>query len=175
MNAGKDDGTEGKSLNFGLGGLLKGFGDLIDLIQNMAEEGKETYTKSGDISGNHNGRGIQGRYGITVRLGTGGDVKLDKFGNINSREEGPHWDSIMEPVVDVYDEGELLAVIAEVPGVTEEGIATDVEGKRLKLEARGSRRQYRRVINLPAEVEAIPTATSYNNGILELKFKKLPA
>ncbi len=175
MSSGKDDGTEFKGLNFGLGGLLKGLGDLIDLVHNMAEEGKDTYTKSGDILGNHNGRGVQGRYGITVRLGAGGDVKLDKFGNLNLREEGSNWDSVLEPVVDIYDEGDHLVVVAEVPGVTEEGITTDVEAGTLRLNAQGLQRQYRKVINLPADVETIPLATSYKNGILECKFTKLTA
>ncbi|MDA8212848.1 MAG: Hsp20/alpha crystallin family protein, partial [Clostridia bacterium] len=68
-----------------------------------------------------------------------------------------------------------LVVVAEVPGVTEEGITTDVEAGTLRLNAQGLQRQYRKVINLPADVETIPLATSYKNGILECKFTKLTA
>lgn len=153
-------------------GIFKGLSDLIDLVHNMAEEGKDTYTQSGDILGNHHGRGVQGRYGITVRLGAGGDNKLDKFGNLISREEGFNWDSVLEPVVDVYDEGDHLVVVAEIPGVTVEGITTDVEDGTLELNAQGDHRQYRKIINLPVDVETIPLATSYKNGILECKFTK---
>lgn len=171
MSSGKDDGTGFKELNLGLGGLLKGFGELINIVHNMAEEGKDTYTKSGDILGQHNGQGVQGKYGLTIRLGAGEDVKFDQLAD-RAGDEVFNLDTVVEPLGDVYDEGEFLVVVVEIPGVTEEVIAIDVTAETLNLNAQGVGRQYRKMIKLPAPVEKIPQATSYINGILQLKFKK---
>ncbi len=159
--------------DFGLGNLFKGLGDLVDLVQKMTEEGKDTYSKYGEISDLHQNKSIKGKYGFTVHMGTDTVGQLDKFRKLKFVEEVHNWDSVLEPLVDIYDEEDILIVVADVPGANEDMIGTSLEARELTLDIQGPQRKYWKKLSLPVEVDATPVAFSYNNGILELKFKKL--
>jgi HSP20 family protein len=74
--------------------------------------------------------------------------------------------------VDIFDEGDCILVIAEVPGAEEASISVELENHTLKLRAGGKYRAYRRDVGLPAEVEQGSLAWTLNNGIIELRLKR---
>ena len=77
----------------------------------------------------------------------------------------------MLPTVDIFDEGDRLQVIAELPGIDESDITHSVEGTHLILNAvRGERKIFKK-IDLGSAVKGEPT-THYKNGILEMQFTK---
>ena len=75
-------------------------------------------------------------------------------------------------MVDVFDEGEYLSVIAELPGVEESDIHLNVEGDILSLKAEGKDRKYSKEVLLSSEVEADSIKTQYKSGIMEIKLTK---
>lgn len=77
----------------------------------------------------------------------------------------------MLPTVDIFDEGDRLQVIAELPGVDERDITHSVEGTRLFLNAVRGDSKIVKMIDLGSEVKGDPT-THYKNGILEIRFTK---
>ena len=83
--------------------------------------------------------------------------------------EGPEE---IEPLVDVFDEGDHLRVVAELPGVWEGSIKAEVKGGKLTISADAPDRKYRREAPLPLVVEAEPTELTYKNGVLEIGLKK---
>ncbi|MDP2948611.1 MAG: hypothetical protein Q8P22_03630 [Chloroflexota bacterium] len=74
--------------------------------------------------------------------------------------------------MDVFNEGDCILVIAEVPGAEEASISVELENHTLKLRAGGKYRAYRGEVGLPAEVEQSSLAWTLNNGIIELRLKR---
>ena len=161
---------EGIQIDFGLGGLFKGFGSLIDLISDMAEKGESEVSRHGEfkVNGLDQARGI---YGFSVRMGLGGTPTVEHFGNIRATDEGPVVAEAREPLVDVFDEGEWILVVAELPGVEKDDIQIEVQDDILSLSTAG-RAKYVREILLPSFVVPATMETSYRNGILEVRLRK---
>jgi HSP20 family protein len=152
----------------GLGGIFKGLGDFIELLGDLAEKGEEL-RREGEIK---IGEEVKGVYGFTIRTGIGGEPRVSSFGNIKKTPQGPVVEKEREPIVDVFDEKDHVLVLAELPGVAEENIASEVKGDILTIKASNSDRQYRKEVILPSEVDSGTLTTSYKNGILEIKLKK---
>ncbi len=161
---------EERESGFGLGGLFKGLGSLFDLVSRMAEEGQDEYTRTGEISGL--GGKATGVYGFSVKMGRGGTPTIEQFGNIKATEKGPVVAEVREPMVDVFDEGEKLVVIVELPGVEEDDIHLEVKDDILDLAAETKHTKYSKEILLPSPVDAGAMESTYKNGILEITFKK---
>jgi HSP20 family protein len=165
--------TKGEAaFDLGFGGLFKGLGDFIDLLGEMVETGEEEVTRSGEFRIKGLGDKGRGVYGFSVRTGIGGVPRVERFGNIRTTEEGPVVAEVREPLVDVFDEGQEIVVVAELPGVSEEEIHIEVEDDILSLETTGERK-YAKEILLPEPVDAVTLKKAYKNGILELRLKKV--
>jgi HSP20 family protein len=160
----------GGEFEFGFGSLFKGIGNLFELVSKMAEEGEGEYTRTGEIKGlSDKARGV---YGFSVKMGLGGKPVIEQFGNIQATEKGAVVAEVREPIVDVFDEGEKLVVIAELPGVEEGDIHLEVRDDILDLTAEAEGRKYSKEVLLPSPVDAGSIESSYKNGILEIKLGK---
>ncbi len=158
------------SIGLGLGGLFKGLGNFIELLSEMVEEGESEITRQGEfkIKGLEKARGV---YGFTVKTGLGGIPRVESFGNIRETERGPIVTETREPLVDIFDEGEVILVLVELPGVDEEEIEVDLQGDVLSLSTKGERKYVKEML-LPHLVDPATLTTSYRNGILELRVNK---
>ena len=156
------------SLSFG--GLLKGLGSLIDLAGKVAEEGKE-FHKEGTFKV-PGGKEMKGVYGFSIRTLAGGKPSIQRFGNIvKETPKGPVVEDVREPLVDVFDEKNWIKVIAEMPGVSEGEIHTEIKGDILTITTKGSR-QYAKEVLLPAKVKESSLKSAYRSGILEIELEK---
>ncbi len=153
---------KGEEFEFGFGSLFKGIGNLFDLVSQMTEEGKEEYTRTGEIRGL--GDKAKGVYGFSVKMGLGGKPVIEQFGNIKATERGAVVAEVREPLVDVFDEGDTLVVIAELPGVEEGDIHLEVKDDILDLSAEAEDRKYRKEVLLPSSVDAESMESSYKMG-----------
>jgi len=160
----------GGEFEFGFGSLFKGIGNLFELVSKMTEEGEEEYTQTGEIRGL--GDKAKGVYGFSVKMGLGGKPVIEQFGNIKATEKGAVVAEVREPIIDVFDEGEKLVVIAELPGVEEGDIHLAVKDDILSLSSEAKDRKYSKEVLLPSPVDADSTESSYKNGILEIKLRK---
>ena len=137
----------------------------------MIETGEEEVTRTGEFKIKGLGDKARGVYGFSVRTGIGGIPRVERFGNIRTTEEGPVVAEVREPLVDVFDEGQEIVVVAELPGVAEEEIHIEAQDDILSLETTGERK-YAKEILLPEAVDATTLRKTYRNGILELGLKK---
>lgn len=115
-------------------------------------------------------------YGFRITIGPDGVPRIETFGNRRPVviEEGRPRRIVsdeIEPLVDVYEEGDTVVVVAEMPGVEKDKIRVRAEGRRLVIEASNGRKYYKEV-DLPAEVDVKTSKASYKNGILEIRLKK---
>ena len=164
----KEDGTE---FDFGLGGVFKGLGSFIELLTEMAEKGEALAERSGEIKGLR--EGMRGVYGFNVRMGLGGTPEVQQFGNVRATKAGPVVDEVREPIVDVFDEGDAVLVVAEMPGVSIKDIVIDVKGDVLSISStEAAPRKYAKEVLLPAGVDVASQKSTLKNGVLELRFRK---
>lgn len=155
----------------GLGGMFKGLGSFFDLVSKMAEQGQEQTTRTGAVEGL--GGKLKGVYGFTVRVGLGGEPVIERFGNIHDTETGPVVTQTREPVVDILDEGEELVIIAEIPGVEESDIQVAAKGDVFEVLASNQRWRYHREVLLPSAIDSTTLTSSYRNGVLEVRARKV--
>ncbi len=168
---------EGIGIDFGLGGLFKGLGNLIDTATKLAEKGDEL-SKTGEIkfSGLEKIKGLKdlkGIYGINVRTMADGRPSVKPFGNIKKTPEGPVVEEVREPMVDVFDEADEIQIIAEMPGIEEKDIKLEIKGDILNISAEGEGRKYQKEVLLSKPAKAEDMKWSYKNGILEIKIKTI--
>jgi len=76
-------------------------------------------------------------------------------------------------LVDVFDEGDRIDVVAELTGVREEDLVLTVARDRLTLSAQGPEERYHEEVVLPAEVRVDTLTKTYTNNVLALSLEKL--
>lgn len=73
---------------------------------------------------------------------------------------------------EVYDEGEMIAVVLDLCGADERSICCRTEGGRLVVTAAGEGRRWRSEVELAAPVSPGPAVHQYRNGILSIQLAK---
>jgi HSP20 family protein len=115
-----------------------------------------------------------------MTIGPDGKPKVREFGNIKPplRSRGfsrttPEISSEREPLADVTTTDKDVKVIVEMPGVTKSNIKISAYDSSVEVQTtEGAERKYHEVINLPEEADIETARSTYNNGILEIIFKK---
>lgn len=160
------------NIDLRFGELFKGLGNFMELLGEMSQEGQSEMSRTGEIK---SPSGLRGVYGFTVKTGLGGVPVVERFGNIRPTERGPQVSEVREPLVDVFDEGDHILVVAELPGVAEDDIRIEVKDDILNLSAEGHDRKYAKEVLLSAMVDPASLRRSYKSGILEIHLSKAEA
>ena len=159
-------------VDIGFGSLFKGLGDFVGVLGKLVEAGEQQIDRTGEFKVKGLGDKAHGVYGVSVRVGLGGEPHVERFGNIRTTTEGPEVVDVREPLIDVFDEDEEIVVAAELPGVREDAIEIEVRGDILALSSSGERR-YAKEVLLPSPVDAGVDAAVLQERLLELRLKKL--
>lgn len=158
-------------LGFSFGGIFKGLGNLIDMASQLQEKAGKLQ-KEGKFTIPVGGKELKGIYGFSIRTLADGKPVVHTFGNkIKETPKGPVVDEVREPLVDVFDEKDYIRVVAELPGVAEEEIKTELSGDILTVSTSGERK-YAKEVLLPSKVKTESMARTFKNGVLEIKFAK---
>jgi HSP20 family protein len=173
---GSKKGDDAFNIDFGigdlkLGGLFKGIGKLVDLASELEKAGGEI-KKEGEIDLSNLKGGMKGVFGFSIKTAAGGRPVVEHFGNIKKTPRGAKVEEEREPITDIFDEKDEIRIYAEMPGVNENDVETDLRGDILNISAKSGDRKYRREILLPPEAKYATFASSFKNGILEIKIKK---
>lgn len=155
--------------DLGLGGIFKGLGSFIELLGEMAEKGESEVTRTGEARGPGRTRAM---YGFTVKIGAGGEPRVERFGNVRETNLGAVVEEVREPMVDVFDEGNEVVVIVEIPGVDEGDVQLEVRDDILLLAASHGDRKYSKEVLLPCAVQPDSMKRSYHNGVAEIRLAK---
>jgi HSP20 family protein len=78
------------------------------------------------------------------------------------------------PPLDLFDEGDEIRIVADVPGAELHDLELKAEDHLFSLATRpGARRSYRRDVALAAAVDPNLVAATCRNGVLEVRLRKL--
>jgi HSP20 family molecular chaperone IbpA len=163
-----------KTVDVDLSQLLGGnLSKLVDMAASLSQEGETIAERLKNLDGVSKTReftddeGRSGVIGFRIRTGLGGETNVDTFGNVYGGE-GKVSD-IREPLTDIYDRGDHLSIITEMPGVAEDAVAITFKGMTLTIDATGRNDQrYQKHIVLPDHAKTDTVRKHYQNGILEL-------
>jgi len=179
---------EGKGSS-GVGGFIGGLTDLVDKLNQLAEKGEQiSRTGSFDLGQaakdqpteeqptKQAQKPLRGVYGLSVKMGLGGErPKVEQFGNIRRHEDSgePIIEDVREPLVDVFDEGGELMVLAEMPGVEARDVKVAIDDGEMELSAGRGEWQYRKKFELPSPADPSTVKLSEKNGIVEIRCAKV--
>ncbi len=116
-------------------------------------------------------------YGYSMTIGPDGKPKVREFGNVKpSRRFGglmrPEISGETEPLVDVTTTDNEVKAVVEMPGVSKDKIKINVYDNRVEVKSEDPQRKYHRTFEILPETDIETAKSSFNNGILEITFKK---
>lgn len=154
--------------DLGLATIFKGIGSLLDFAAEMEKKGVTEVKREGEF-----GKDFKAVYGFSMKFAGEGKPTVEPFGNIREdKEKGPVVDEVREPIVDVFDEGDAMIIVAELPGVDEKDIKFEIRDDIVTLSAGTGEKQYYKEILLSSSVDEKKVSSSYRNGVFELKLWK---
>ena len=164
-------------LKMDVGELLSSPESARDRLQDLREKlkaagGKEALSDEewrqggGRITGHIRTRGLLGEREFHV--GT-----MGKPGRKATGRPSPEPPEVAEPPVDIFDEGEQVTIVADVPGVALEDLELKVEGRVFSLATKATApRSYRKELRLESDVQADSLEATCRNGALEVCVRK---
>ncbi len=175
----------------GIKGASNVVSDLVTLLQTLSEQAQSLQDAADSMpsssSSSSGGRppgmsrnkqfsipgGGRGVYGLSIRTGLGDpEPVVSEFGNVKMTNEGVVVSETREPLVDVFDEGDEILIVFELPGVAERDIHVELNGDVMAVEAKGNRHRYECETLLPASVDPGSAQQSYDNGYLQIRYAK---
>lgn len=103
----------------------------------------------------------------------------------SARTESP----ALLPPVDVFEDGDGITLMADLPGASRDSLQLDVDGDRLAIDAditvpttegltplyaEVRRRRYQRTFTLSKELDASRISAELNHGVLRVHIPKMP-
>jgi len=139
---------------------------LMDDIRRMAEEMMKMFTTAQP--------GKPFVHGFKIQYGPDGKPKIEDFGNksIKSPEGEPIISEEREPLTDIIEGDNDVAVTVEIPGVEKEDIDLNVTKENLEIRVDTPQRKYHKNLDLPCDVLPKTTKATYKNGILDVVIKR---
>lgn len=155
----------------GVGSLFDGVTNLLGKFGELAEKAEALRNSQAETT---SGKKIAGSYGFSVKFGAGNDSDLDvksvRKNTVSPSSKPPAAESrVREPHVEMFDEGDHLLIVAEMPGVSSEDVSLTFVEKTLHIKGASKFGQFSTAIDLPREVGPDQVTISANNGVVELR------
>ncbi len=107
-------------------------------------------------------------YGFSMHVGPDGKPRVEHFGNVRQGKVT----SEREPLAEVIDLKDEVRIVAELPGVAKKDLHMSAKNKMLSIDVSDPQRPFSKEIRLPEHTDEKTAKASYQNGILEVVFKK---
>ena len=117
-------------------------------------------------------------YGYSMTIGPDGKPKVREFGNIKSPVgemgsfEQPSLSAEREPLIDISSTDNEVKIVAEMPGISKEKIKVNAYDNYVEIKSDDPNRKYHKQIEVPEDIDIESARSNYNNGVLEITFKK---
>ncbi len=139
---------------------------VMDDFKKMAEEMMKMFTNA------QPGKPIM--HGYKIEFGPDGKPQIADFGNrsVRSPEGVPTISDEIEPLTDIIEGENDVAITVEIPGVEKEDINLVATEDTLEIKVDSPKRKYHKRIDLPCNVKTKSTKATYKNGILDIVLDK---
>jgi HSP20 family protein len=139
---------------------------IMDDVKKMAEEMMKMFTNA------QPGKPIV--HGYKIEFGPDGKPQIEDFGNrsIRSPEGVATISDEIEPLTDIIEGENEVAITVEIPGVERGDIDLVATEDALEIKVDSPKRKYHKRIDLPCNVKSKSTKATYKNGILDIVLDK---
>ena len=118
-------------------------------------------------------RGKPATYGFTIKMNPSGRPVFGEFGNVKKQQGKPVVQNTTEPLVDVSATDKEVVITAEMPGVEKKNIEVRTKGEKIVvLSVEHEKHPYYKELELENAVVEDSAKAKFNNGILEVSFRK---
>ena len=113
-------------------------------------------------------------HGFSLNIGQDGKPKIQEFGNrpVKKQTGKPVISDEREPLTDIIEGDEEVAITLEIPGVSKEDVDLNVTKNALEIKVNTPNRKYHKNVDLPCDVKPKTTKATYNNGVLDIVIKR---
>jgi HSP20 family protein len=113
-------------------------------------------------------------HGYKIHFGPDGKPRIEDFGNrpIKSPDGEPLISEEREPLTDIIEGDDDVAVTVEIPGVEKNDVDLNVKNDILEIKVDTPKRKYHKRLVLPCDVQPKTTKATYKNGILDVVIKR---
>jgi HSP20 family protein len=139
---------------------------IMDDIRKMTEEMMKMFTNA------QPGKPVM--HGYKIVFGPDGKPQIEDFGNrsMKSPEGEPTISEEIEPLTDIIEGENDVAITVEIPGVEKEDIDLVASEDTLEIKVDSPKRKYHKLIDLPCNVKTKSTKATYKNGVLDIVLDK---
>jgi Molecular chaperone (small heat shock protein) len=74
--------------------------------------------------------------------------------------------------IDVYEDDDIVRLVADLPGVGKRDLTLQCDGTTLTIKATNGTREYDDRVRLPAAVDEHSAEATFNNGVLHVTFDR---
>ena len=149
------------------------FSDIYDELEKLGDMIDETMSKSFENSSENTPIRRNRFRGFSIKIGPDGTPRIREFNNRQSMQDETDANEDQEPLVDFIDDGELLIILAALPGVKKDEIELRVTESCLTVSVDAESLEWYDEFKLPAKVKPKSARASYKNGVLEVRLEKL--
>ena len=113
-------------------------------------------------------------HGFKIQMGPDGRPRIEDFGNrpMKTPDGNPMISEEREPLTDIIEGDNDVAVTVEIPGVEKEDVDLNVTPEALEIKVDNTKRKYHKRLDLPCDVIPKTTKATYKNGILDVVIKR---
>lgn len=176
-------------IDINIGGLMGNLNDLMNAVNEAMQEAQRRMGENSKSGWKVESDPDKGTFGFsfstnledfvqsggttrtTVRSSTSRTSSRTTARSTSTSSHPTSEPQVREPLVDLFDEGDEIIVVAEMPGVQMSEIRVTLNEDVLALETTGDRR-YMKELLLPAAVDPTTIQQTYRNGILELRLQR---
>ncbi len=139
---------------------------VMDDIRRMTEEMMKMFTNA------QPGKSVV--HGFKIHIGPDGKPRIENFGNKPTQlpTGEPSISEEREPLTDIIEGDEDVAITVEIPGVERDDINLDITRDNLEIKVDTPNRKYQKNLTLPCDVLPKTTTATYKNGILDIVIKR---
>ena len=113
-------------------------------------------------------------YGFSIIHRPGEDPELREFGNVPEypqKEENFFPSETKEPLIDIFENEDMVHVLAEFPEIEKENLLLHATAQILDIKVTGLS-VFSEDVELPVPVDPKSAKASYKNGVLEVIFRR---
>ena len=113
-------------------------------------------------------------HGFSMNMDPDGKPKIQEFGirPVKTPAGPPTISEDREPLTDIIEGDEDVAVTVEIPGVEKEDINLDITDDTLEIDVDTPNRKYHKLVEIPFAILPKTTKATYKNGILDVVLKR---
>jgi HSP20 family protein len=138
--------------------------EMFEAMNEMFKRNLEMVQKKGDMPNPL-------VYGFSYSQRPGEEPEFREFGNVYTEKDQLQLGE-RRPLVEVFDSGDKIQVVAEMPGIEKNDVELNIDELDLEIKAERGERKYNEVVTLPCDVVTDSAKATYKNGVLEITFDK---